>query len=161
MHRTVALAAAFSTLLTFLALGAVTVRAEQESVEAHAKHPQKVVILDADRIAPSSLQMSEGDVLVFENQSVQPIVVTFVEPKDVGEKIHCSLVRKDEREKIRAPWLLFEKSGGGLSASIPPGRFASLCSLGPGTYAYTARLARLRTRQAGSIVPEKGQITVQ
>ena len=153
MHRTLVLAG------TLLAL-AVSVHAAEE-LTGHAKHPQKVVVLDADRIAPSNLQMSEGDVLVFENQSIHPIVVTFIEPKDAGDKIHCSFVRKSEREKIKAPWLLFESSGGALSATIPPGRFASVCSLASGTYAYTAVQPRLRTTQSASILPEKGQITVQ
>jgi len=156
MHpRTLALAG------TLLALAAAVPLRADEDVGGHARHAQKVVILDAERIVPSNLQMDEGEVIVFQNQSTEPIVVTFVEPKDVVEKIRCGLVRQGGDEHPRAPWLLFQRSGNQLTATIPPGRFASVCSLSPGRYAFTAQRTRVKTSDAGGVLPDKGQITVQ
>jgi hypothetical protein len=151
--------AATCTLLALVLAGPG--RAEEEPIGGHARHPQKVIVLDSDRIVPSELDMSEGDVLVFENQSIEPIVVTFVDPKNVGDRIRCGLIRKTEHDEARAPWLLFQKTGDQLSATIPPGRFASVCSLSPGKYAFTATHLSLRTTTAGGVLPNKGQITVK
>jgi hypothetical protein len=145
---------------TLLALAAAPAAADEE-VGGHARHAQKLVILDAERIMPSNLKMDEGDVLVFQNQSSEPMNVTFVDPKDVADKIRCELVRKSDEEQPRAPWLLFQKQGGQVVATIPPGRFASVCSLAPGSYAFTARRSRVKTSDAGGVLQEKGQITVQ
>jgi hypothetical protein len=148
------------TLLALLVAAVGPARGD-EDVASHARHAQKIVLLDAERIVPSDTMMAEGDVIVFQNQSTEPIVVTFVDPKDVASKIHCSLVRKSEEEHPRAPWLLFQKAGDQVTATIPPGRFASMCSLSPGKYAFTAKRTRVKTSDAGGVLPDKGQITVQ
>lgn len=147
---------------TLLVLAVATpLHADEEPVGGHSRHAQKLVILDAERIVPPNLEMEQGDVIVFQNQSTEQMIVAFVEPKDAADKIRCGLVRKSEEEAPRAPWLLFQKSGDRLTATIPPGRFASMCSLMPGTYAYTAKRIRVKTSDAGGVLSEKGQITVQ
>jgi hypothetical protein len=156
MHpRTVALAC------TLLALAAAVPAPADEEIGGHARHAQKLVILDAERIMPSDLKMDEGDVIVFQNQSAEPIIVTFVDPKNVADKIRCALVRKSDDEQPRAPWLLFQKRGDQIAATIPPGRFASMCSLTPGAYSFTAQRSRVKTSDAGGVLQEKGLITVQ
>jgi len=145
-----------------LALGAGRAWAEHEPLEAHTKHPPKTVVLDNQSIQPSSLDMGTGDALVFENHSTQPIAVTFTEPADQRDRIRCGLVKKSARDKGQAPWALFAWTDGTLKASIPPGRFASVCSLKEGTYTYLTTRQTPGVRSAGGgTVPEKGQIIVK
>jgi hypothetical protein len=152
-------------MTALLLLGGVrTFAAEAEVVGAHAKHPQKTIILDDERLVPSNLQMTKGDVLVILNQSLGPMQFTFIEPKDAAERIRCHLVRRDKGvHPAAAPWLLFVVQDDQLQANVPPGRFASLCSLQPGRYVYTVAQI-LDTTGAlghGGQLPMKGQITVQ
>jgi hypothetical protein len=107
--------------------------------------------------------MAPSDALVFENHSVHPITVTFTEPADLPQKIRCGLIRKSANEKAQAPWQLFMWKDGKLAATIPPGRFASVCSLQQGSYAFVASREGLAVRPEGSGggLPEKGQITVR
>jgi hypothetical protein len=63
------------------------------------------------------------------------MLVRFTEPEDIASRIHCGLVRPDAKAKSEAPWQLFAWTNGQLAATIPPGRFASVCSFAPGSYA--------------------------
>jgi hypothetical protein len=145
-----------------LAIGARLAWAEHEPLEAHTKHPLKTIVLDNQSIQPSSLEMTTGDALVFENHSTEPISVKFTEPADLRDRIRCGLIRKSAREKSQAPWLLFAWTDGTLVATIPPGRFASVCSLKEGSYAYlTTRLTPGVRAAGGGLVPDKGQINVK
>jgi hypothetical protein len=137
--------------------------ADKEPLGAHTQHTPKTVVLDNERILPPNLEMSTNDALVFENHSVHPIRVTFTEPADLPQKIRCGLIRKSDEEKAQAPWQLFTWTDGKLGATIPPGRFASVCSLQEGSYAYTTSPigVAVRSTETGGRLPEKGQISVK
>jgi hypothetical protein len=149
-----------------LALAVSRARADhhdQEDVTAHSKHPMRTVVLDNVDIRPSTLNMERGDALVFENHSTSPITVTFTEPSDIVEKIRCGLVRAKPSDESMAPWQLFAWENGKLTATIPPGRFASVCSLMAGTYVYTTSTVGVGAKQPGAAgrLPEKAQIVVK
>jgi hypothetical protein len=151
-------------LLFLLLVGSLALAsAADETPDTHAAHPSRTIVLDNRSIRPEALTMQRGELLVFENHSLHPITVTFEDPKDLREKIRCGLLGPRGGDEERAPWMLFTWDEGRLRAVIPPGRFASLCSLAPGTYSFTAaRQAALRLSPAeGGTLPEKGQITVQ
>jgi hypothetical protein len=153
------------TLLAVLvfALGLPSARAQKEPLNAHTQHAPRTVVLDNERIVPADLEMTAKDALVFENHSVHPMRVTFTEPDDLPHRIRCGLIRKSEKEKAEVPWQLFTWSDGKLTATIPPGRFASVCSLQEGSYAYQASPigVAVRPKEAGGGLPEKGQIDVK
>jgi hypothetical protein len=149
-----------------LALGVSLARADhhdQEDVTAHSKHAMRTVVLDNVDIRPSALTMERGEALVFENHSTSPITLTFIEPADIVEKIRCGLVRAKASDEAKAPWQLFVWQDGKLTATIPPGRFASVCSLMAGTYVYNTTSVGVGAKQPGAAgrLPEKGQITVK
>jgi hypothetical protein len=145
-----------------LAAAAGPARAEHEDLMGHARHPAHTVVLDNLDIRPADTTMDPGDVLVFENQSLQPIKVSFVEPADLKDRIRCELVRPTPDAKVRAPWQLFAWEDGKLTATIPPGRFASVCSLKEGNYTFLADPVNARARQpSGGGLPQKGQIVVK
>lgn len=151
------------TLAVLLAFAAGLAIAVEEAPDGHAKAPQKTILLDTDRIQPSKLVMDKGDVLVFQNQSVHPITVSFLEPNDVMEKIHCHLITHGSKGTPPAPWLLFREFRGKVSATIPPGRFASVCSLDPATYTFVAQREGAGTGPGGrsGVLQQKGEIVVQ
>jgi hypothetical protein len=148
----------FLPLLGLLALAS----AADETPATHAAHPTRTIVLDQDSIRPDRLTLKPSELLVFENHSLHPTTVTFMQPKDVREKIRCRLL-EPHGDEARAAWMLFEWEEGRLRALIPPGRFASLCSLAPGTYTFTAaRQGALRPGppEAASL-PAKGVIVVE
>jgi hypothetical protein len=148
-----------------LALAVTRARAEHddEDVTAHSKHTLRTVVLDSTDVRPSTLNMERGDALVFENHSLHPIKTTFIDPSNIVEKIRCGLIRAKDTEEPKAPWQLFVWENEKLTATIPPGRFASVCSLMAGTYTYTATpvTAGAKLTDAGGLLPEKGQIVVK
>jgi hypothetical protein len=129
---------AYATLVLLLGLGAGPARADQEEMDAHTRHPVHTVLLGNLGILPDTTTMDKGDSLVFENHAIQPIKVTFTDPKDQRDKIRCGLIKGRATEESRAPWQLFSWDDGRLVATVPPGRFASVCSLQPGTYSIVA-----------------------
>ena len=109
--------------------------------------------------------MAHGDVLAFENHSTHPIHIVFIEPTDLIDKIRCGAIRNaNDKSAPTAPWALFTWNGGKLAADVPPGQFASLCSLAAGHYAFTAdeigHDPGVGTDRAG-VLPAKGQIDVE
>ena len=151
-------------VLTVLALGlgVRAVPARGEDLRAHARQTPHTVILDNQDIRPSTTTMGAGDMLVFENYSVHPMRITFTEPADLKERIRCGLVKEKEAEKAQAPWQLFAWSDGKLVGTIPPGRFASVCSLREGTYTFvTARLGVEARPAGGGGLPAKGEVIVK
>ena len=150
------------TLAFLLALGAIPALAQHESPEEHAKHETRTVTLDGTDIRPTTLTMDHADALAFVNYSTHPLEVTFTEPADLKDKIRCGLV-KGREEKAPAPWALFTWQHGKLVGNVPPGRFASVCSLDPGQYAFTvtAVAENLRSRDGSAILPSKGRIEVK
>ena len=150
------------SLALSLALSAAPALAEQESPEAHAKGVTQTITLDGNDVRPSTTSMSHDDIISFVNYSTHPIEVTFTEPTDLEKKIRCGLVHGKEKTPS-APWAVFNWQDGKLVGDVPPGKFASVCSLEPGTYAFTARIVSHRTVAGGpgNIVPAKGQIQVK
>jgi hypothetical protein len=138
-----------------LALGA------SEPIEAHTQYPLKTIILDATRLTPSEMTAAVGDALVFENHSVRPVRVTFVAPDDAADHVRCGRVRQGAGEPPSAPWLLFAREQGKLTATIPPGRFASVCSLQKGTYDYVVMAVEAAPAGGSVVVPGTGRIVVQ
>jgi len=144
-----------------LALGASPTLAEHEDASGHAKHPSQTIVLDGNDVRPSTTRMNQSDVIAFQNYSTIPVQVTFTEPADLEKMIRCGLVtEKAETPPPSAPWALFEWRGGKLTATIPPGRFASVCSLEPGTYSFTATPVAHDPRPSG-VLPAKGQVVVK
>jgi hypothetical protein len=142
------------TLVVLLALSAVAVAVEGP----HSSHPQRVVIIDNERIQPSAVTMKADEVLVFENQSLHPMRITFTEPAKSAEMVRCGLLTEAPNE--RPPWGLFDASEGKLTGSIPPGRFGSLCALQPGSYTFVAERQDAQGH-ADAELPTKGQVTVE
>lgn len=152
-------------LTLVLAVAATRARAahDEEDVTAHSKHAMRTVVLDNTDVRPSTLNMERGDALVFENHSQHPVTVTFTEPADIVEKIRCGLIRTKESEQPKVPWQLFVLQNGKLTATLPPGRFASVCSLMAGTYTYTATpvSAGVKQTESGGLLPNKAEIVVK
>jgi hypothetical protein len=151
--------AALAALLLMACSGSAG--AADEPLEAHGKHASRTVVLDNEDVRPSDTTMARNEVLVFQNAATQPAVVTFIEPADLQQRIRCGLLEPSADEVRRAPWLLFGWRQGKLVATVPPGRFASVCSLAPGKYAFTVERQGVDAKGTGGVLPEKGTITVQ
>jgi plastocyanin len=149
---------AFAFVLT---MGIGLALAEHEDSDAHAKATTRTITLDGNDIRPSTLTMDHGDVVSFVNYSTNPVQVTFTEPSDLEKKIRCGLVHGQEKGAPAAPWALFTFKDGKLVGNVPPGQFASVCSLEPGRYSFTTEIIGLRQRDPGSVLPTKGQIEVK
>jgi hypothetical protein len=154
------------SLTLLLALSSRSVLAEHESPDAHKHGDTKTVTLDNKDIRPSDLKMRRGDVLSFVNSSTHPMHVEFTEPEGMADKIRCGLVRDAKAKGApAAPWALFTWSDGKLAGQIPPGKFASVCSLAPGHYAYTIQRIGHAAGTSGpgpkGLLPDKGQIDVE
>ena len=137
------------------------VPAVEEPLGAHTQHAPKTIVIDNDHLEPSSVDMSAQDAVLFENHSTRPIAVTFTEPADLRDRIRCGLILGSAKERTRAPWQLFAWQDGKLAATIPPGRFASLCSLQAGNYSFLIARLGPGVNPAGGKLPDKGQITVK
>ena len=156
MHRFVA------TALVLLPLAPLALA--HEDLMGHGSHAQKTITLMRDRIAPTDLKMDKDDVLEFQNLSLYAMKIKFLEPENMANNIRCELVNPKGSKQGKTPWALFswdEKQR--LSATIPPGRFASLCALAPGKYRYVVdEVGGTRAvRGADEGNGEQGTITVQ
>jgi len=147
-----------SVLLLAAAAVAVPVRAAEDA-SSHADHPHKTVIVGKTGTLPSDLTMDKDDVLVFENYTSGAVTITFTEPADQTDKIHCGLVRP-AGSRNAPPWAKFAfDARKRLTATLPPGQFASLCSLAPGNYVYET--SQPFGGYTGNRQPNKSTITVQ
>jgi plastocyanin len=135
--------------------------AEHEGPGEHAKHETHTITLDGLDVRPGTVTMDHGDVVGFENYSTHPIQVTFTDP-DLQSKIRCGLVHAKAGGPSE-PWSVFTWKAGKLTGNVPPGRFASVCSLEPGTYSYTATIIGGRAYGGGTpgTLEPKGQIVVK
>lgn len=148
-------------LAVLVALSTTAAVAEHEGPDAHAKGTTKTVVLDSTDIRPASVTLAHGDVLSFLNSSTYPMAVTFIEPKDIEQRVRCGLVH-GKKDKPAAPWALFTWEDGKLAATIPPGQFASVCAFAPGKYAFTAEGIGHQARNPGTgVLPAKATIEVQ
>ena len=88
--------------------------------------------------------------------------LTFVEPEDQADKIRCYPINHTIVRRERAPSLLFDWGPGRrLTATIPPGRFASACSLVPGQYEGIATRISRDPRGPDELLGTKATITVR
>ena len=88
--------------------------------------------------------------------------LVFVEPEDQREKVRCHLVDRTIARPDQTPRLVLDWGAGQrLTAIIPPGRFASACSLAPWRYAFVARRVSRDPRGGEDSLGTKGTITVQ
>ena len=86
----------------------------------------------------------------------------FVEPQDQTDKIRCFPIDHTIARPYQAPGLLFDWGPGRrLTATMPPGKFASACSLAPGQYTFVAKRVSRDPRGAEDSLGTKGTITVQ
>ena len=133
-----------------------------EDVDGRVAAARKLVMRDDELISPSALTMNHDDVLEFENESGQFMRLIFVEPQDQTEKIRCYPIDHTIARPDQAPWLLFSWGPGRrLTATMPPGKFASACSLAAGQYTFVARRVSRDPRGAEASLGTKGTITVQ
>ena len=152
---------AFAAMMVAVAVASGIASASGD-LDAGVAATRKIVIRDDELISSSTLTMSQRDVLEFENDSGQFMRLIFVEPKDPTDKIRCypidlAIARPDE-----TPWRFFDWGPGRrLTATIPPGTFASACSLAPGQYAFVATRISRDPRGAEDSLGTKGTITVQ
>ena len=157
MHTTVLF------LSVSLALWATPMRAAEEGLAEHAAHDTHTVTLDGKDVRPAQTSMDHGDTLAFANYSAHPMRVTFTEPTGLKDKVRCGLVHGKEKKAPSAAWALFTWDNNKLVATVPPGQFASVCSLEPGSYVFTA--GPINTASPGSAdtsqLPAKGQIVVK
>ncbi len=123
---------------------------------------RRIIMRDDDLISPSALTMSRGDVLEFQNDSGQFMRLVFVEPQDQMDKIRCYPIDHTIARPDQTPWMLFDWGPGQrLTATIPPGKFASECSLAPGQYAFVATRVSRDPRGAEDSLGTKVTIRVQ
>ena len=133
-----------------------------EEMDGRGRAARKIVMHDDELISPSALTMNRDDVLEFENDSGQLIRLVFVEPEDQREKVRCHLVNRTSARPDDTPRLVLDwDAGQRLTAIIPPGTFASVCSLAPGRYAFVARRVSRDPRGGEDSLGTKGTITVQ
>ena len=148
--------------LLSLMLLVVPVRAGDEDAGSHMDKPHKTILLGAERIAPADVTISKDDSLEFQNLSLHPIQVEFTEPADQTDKIRCELINPKLGKPGKAPWALFAwNDGKRLVAIVPPGRFASVCSLAPGNYAFVTKRVSRDVRGDVGKSGTKGTIAVQ
>jgi hypothetical protein len=121
----------------------------------------QTITLDGNDIRPSATTMTHADVVSFVNYSTHPVQVTFIEPSDLEKKIRCGLVARQGEGAPTSPWALFTWKDGKLVGNVPPGRFASVCSLEPGSYAFTAEILGQGRVRSGSVLAKKGTIEVK
>jgi len=133
-----------------------------DDVERRAGSARTIVMQQGDRVTPSTLTMNRTDVLEFENDSGEIMRLVFVDPPDQADKIRCYLTDHTIARPDQTPWLLFDWGPGQrLTATIPPGKFASACSLAPGQYAFVTKRVNRDTRDVLDALGTKGTITVQ
>ena len=152
-----------SGLATAFAFALATTALALETPADHERHPKQTITLDTADLRPESLTMDRGETISFVNSSTHPYQVTFIEPKDLEKRIRCGLIRTNDKDTPAAPWALFMWQNGKLTANVPPGQFASVCALEPGTYAFTAERIGHRAPAAdtATTLPLKGRIEVK
>ena len=152
------------TVMVMMLAAAVTsgIASASEKTDGRVGTARRLVVQDDERISPSALTMNHGDVLEFENASGRFMMLVFVEPHDQADKIRCYPIDHTMARPDQAPWLLFDWGPRRrLTATMPPGKFASACSLAPGQYTFVAKRVSHDPRGAEDSLGTKGTITVQ
>jgi len=149
-------------LMTLIAGVMSTIARASNDVDGRARGARTIVLQGQDQITPSALTMTAGDVLEFENDSGELMRLIFVEPPDQDDNIHCYLADHTIARPDEMPWLLFDRDPGRrLTATIPPGKFASVCSLAPGQYTFVTVPVPRDSSDVLESLGIKGTITVE
>ncbi len=153
---------AIIALATVAAAVTSTIASASDDVERRAVTARTIVMQGDDRVSPSTLTMNRTDVLEFENDSGEIMRLVFVDPPDQADKIRCYVTDHTIARPDQTPWLAFDWGPGRrLTATIPPGKFASACTLAPGQYAFVTKRITRDTREVLDTLGTKGTITVQ
>lgn len=141
---------------------AVTSGIASASEDGRVAAARKLIMRDDELISPSALTMSHDDVLELDNESSRLMKLIFVEPQDQTDKIRCFPIDHTIARPYEAPGLLFDWGPGRrLTATMPPGKFASACSLAPGQYTFVAKRVSRDPHGGENSLGTKGTITVQ
>ena len=132
-----------------------------ETPESHADKPNKVVTITPTRLVPPDLRMGTGDVLAFHNLSMKTMVLTFIQPKNVGQYTTCTQIKRVSSSEATAPGAAFQRQGDQVTATLLPGTFVSVCSLKAGTYVYTANASFEGALTDDATLGMKGTIVVE
>ena len=136
-----------------------------ETVGDGARAPHTIVIVDSGLLYPETLTVHQGDVLEFQNFSSESVMFMFIEPKNAADELHCRPAENTEATAGRGKvtrWPLFTSGPNhDLTATIPPGRFSSACSLAPGRYVFVTKRIGRDVRSPGDTLGQKGTITVE
>ena len=141
--------------------GPAAITDQAEALESHADKPNRIVTITPTRVVPVELHMGTGDVLAFHNLSGDAVVITFIQPKNVGRHTKCKLVRRISPTEAVAPGAVFQAQGDQVTATLLPGTFVSICSLDPGTYVYTANLGYAGGIPNDATLGMKGTVVVE
>ena len=153
-----------ATIVALMALVAgVTSTIARASNDVDGRAGARTIVLQGgDQITPSALTMTAADVLEFENDSGELMRLIFVDPPEQDDSIQCYLADHTIARPDEMPWLLFDRGPGRrLTATIPPGKFASVCSLAPGQYTFVTVPVPRDPRDVLESLGIKGTITVE
>ncbi len=149
------------SVVMMLALAMVSGIRSASGEDSRAAAARRIVIRDDDMISPYALTMNRNEVLEFQNDSGQFMRLVFLEPADQADRIRCSPIDHTIARPDQMPWMLFDWGPGRrLTATIPPGRFASACTLLPGRYAFVTTRVSRDPRGVNDALGMKGTITV-
>jgi len=161
MHSTRS-GATIVALMALVASVTSTIARASNDVDGRAGSARTIVLQGEDQITPSALTMAAGDVLEFENDSGELMRLIFEEPPEQDDSIQCYLADHTIARPDQTPWVLFDRGPGRrLTATIPPGKFPSVCSLAPGQYTFVTMPIPRDPRGVLDPLGVKGTITVQ
>ena len=123
---------------------------------------QKSVVLGATRIEPENLTMATTHTLAFLNTALDPLQVEFIKPSSQAGKISCHVADPKSVKPGEAPWATFSPNAEGhLAATVPPGRFPSVCTFASGPYTYVVHRLSGNPTPSEERLGQEGNITVR
>jgi hypothetical protein len=122
---------------------------------------QKTIVLGPTRLDPANLTLARSEAVGFINTGNDPLTMEFTGPREQGGRITCRLSNPEALKRGEAPWAEFRLNDQGhYKASIPPGRFPSVCSLAPGPYTYVVHRITAGSTPSELRLGQQGTITV-
>ena len=102
------------------------------------------------------------DELGFTNTGFEPLQVEFIQPSSQAGKISCRVADPKSLKPGEKPWATFSQNAEGrFSATVPPGRFLSVCTLAPGAYTYVVHKLSATGPPSEERLGQEGTITVR
>jgi hypothetical protein len=136
---------------------------EDSFATAPTAHP--IVIVDSGLLYPGTLTVHRGDSLAFQNYSSEPVMFTFIEPKNAADELRCRIAGNTDptagRGKVERWPLLTTGASHDLTITIPPGRSSSMCSLAAGRYVFVTKRIERDPRSSVDTLGYKGIISVE